>query len=117
MIKKHSLLKSFGYAFEGLKTAFKNEANFRIQLAIAVIVLSLSVFLKFSALEMIILITVAGLILILELINTAIEILAGEEITPKAKTIKDISAAAVVIAVILSVIVGLLLFIPKIWEI
>jgi len=115
MNRKHSLLKSFGYAFEGLKAAFKNEANFRIQLAIAMITLLLSVLLRFSALETIALIIVIGLVLILELINTTIEILAGKEITPEAKIIKDVSAGAVVIAAILAVMIGLLLFIPKIW--
>ncbi len=117
MLKKYSLLKSFGYAFEGLKTAFKNEANFRIQLVIATIILSLSVLLKFSALEMTILITVIGLVLILELINTTIEILGGEKITPEIKIVKDISSGAVLLAAILSVVVGLMLFTPKIWEI
>lgn len=117
MNKKHSLIKSFGYAFEGLGTAFKNESNFRIQLAIAAVALFFSILLRFSIPEMIALIIIIGLVLILELINTTIEILAGKEITPEAKIIKDVSAGAVVLAVIVAVIVGLLLFIPKIWEI
>lgn len=117
MIKKHSLLKSFGYAFEGLGTAFKNEANFRIQLVIAAIALLFSILLRFPIPEIITLIIIIGLVLILELINTAIEILAGSKITPEAKIIKDISAGAVVMAAIMSVIIGLLLFIPKIWKI
>ncbi|PIZ77375.1 MAG: hypothetical protein COY04_00225 [Parcubacteria group bacterium CG_4_10_14_0_2_um_filter_7_35_8] len=116
MIKKYSLLKSFGYAFDGLKTAFESEANFRIQTIMATMVILLSIILKFSYIETIILIMTIGLVLILELINTTIEILAGNEITAQAKKIKDISAGAVVLGAIMSIIIGLLLFIPKIWK-
>jgi len=116
MVKKHSLWKSFGYAFEGLATAFKTEANFRIQVAIGLTALVFSVLLGFSWLETVVLLTVIALVLVFELVNTIIELLAGEEISLKAKTIKDVSAAAVVLVAFLSLIVGAFLFFPKILQ-
>ena len=117
MRKKHSLIKSFGYAFKGIGTAFKNEPNFKIQITIALIVLFLAVVFRFSALEMAILMLTAGFVLILELINTTIEALVdlvSEEIKPKAMIAKDVSAAAVLTSAILAVFIGIFLFLPKI---
>ena len=119
MSKKHSLSKSFAYAFEGLGAAFKNQPNFRIQAVIAILSLFLATALKFSWLEMSILILTASTVLILELINTALEALVdlvSEEIKPKAKIAKDVSAAAVLLSAILSVVVGIFLFLPKLFK-
>ena len=119
MSKKYSLSKSFACAFEGLAIAFKNEPNFRIQAVIAILSLFLAIALKFSWLEMSILILTAGTVLILELINTALEALVdlvSEEIKPKAKIAKDISAAAVLLSAILSVVIGIFLFLPKLFK-
>ena len=116
MGKKHSILKSFSYAFEGIATAFKNEPNFKVQAVIAVLVLLSAIILKFPLLEMGLLVLTIGIVLILELINTALEALvdlASERINPKAKIAKDVSAAAVLSSAILSVIVGTILFLPK----
>ena len=116
MGKKHSIIKSFSYAFEGMATAFKNEPNFKVQVIIAVLVLLSAIILKFPLLEMGLLVLTIGIVLILELINTALEALvdlASERINPKAKIAKDVSAAAVLSSAILSVIVGTILFLPK----
>ncbi|MDP2930045.1 MAG: diacylglycerol kinase family protein [bacterium] len=119
MSKKHSLLKSFTYAFEGLATAFRNEPNFKIQVVIAILCLLLAVVFKLSFSEIAILILTIGLVLILELINTTMEALVdlvSEEVKPKAKIAKDVSAAAVLLSAILSVIVGIFLFLPKLFK-
>jgi len=117
MSKEHSLIKSFGYAFNGIAVAFKNEPNFRTQITIALIALFSAVVFRFSALEMAILMLTTGFVLILELINTTIEALVdlvSEEIKPKAMIAKDVSAAAVLVSVILAVFIGTFLFLPKI---
>ena len=89
--KKNPLYKSFGYAFEGI-----------------------------SALEWCVCFILLGLILSLELVNTAVEAvvdLVTEEKKPLAKIAKDTAAGAVLIAAIMAAAAGLVIFIPKVWEI
>jgi len=114
----HPLTESFGYAFEGLKTALKNEPNFRIHVASAIVVIVFGFILKFSPWEFAILILTIGFVLILELINTTLEALVNlvsPEIQRQAKIAKDVSAASVLVSAILALVVGLFLFIPKIF--
>ena len=114
----HSLPKSFGYAFDGLKTAIKNEPNFRFHVVSAIIVMILGLLLRFSAWEFAILTLTIGFVLILELINTTLEALVNlvsPETQQQAKIAKDVSAAAVLISAILALVVGMFLFIPKIF--
>jgi diacylglycerol kinase len=118
MERRHSLFKSFGYAFEGLKVAILRGRNFRIQLTIGALALILGVILKLSAPEWLDLVIVIILVLILELVNTSLEALtdlASPEIQPKAKLAKDVAAATVLVASLGSVIVGALLFLPKLF--
>ncbi|MBU2036174.1 diacylglycerol kinase family protein [Patescibacteria group bacterium] len=117
MSKLHSTQKSFKYAFEGLKLTFKNEPNFRIQLILALLSTFLGIILKISQIEWLILITVIFLVLLLELINSSLEALVNlvsPEINEKAKIAKDTAAGAVLVASILSLIIGIALFLPKI---
>ena len=119
MSKKYSRIKSFKFAFEGLGEALKNEPNFIIQLFIGVLAITLGVFFKFNPFEWLILILTISLVLILELINTSLEAivdLVSEDIKDKAKMAKDVSAAAVLIASIMSIAVGVFLFLPKILD-
>jgi len=117
MSKLHSTQKSFKYAFEGIKITFKNEPNFRIQLILALLSIFLGIILKISQIEWLILITVIFLVLLLELINSSLEALVNlvsPEINEKAKIAKDTAAGAVLIASILSFVIGIVLFLPKI---
>lgn len=116
MEHRHSLLKSFGYALEGLKAEIIKGRNFRIQIAAGLIATVLGVILKLSFEEWLDLVIVITLVLILELVNTSIEALVdltSPEIHPKAKLAKDVSAATVLVASIGSVIIGALIFLPK----
>lgn len=118
MERKHSLLKSFGFAFEGLRVAILRGRNFRIQIGIGFLSCILGLIFKLSAAEWLDLVIVITLVLILELVNTSIEALtdlASPEIQPKAKLAKDVAAATVLVASIGSVIVGALLFLPKLF--
>ncbi len=117
MSKAHSTITSFGCAFSGIKTAIKNEPNVRIHLMIAVSAIILAILLKFRPVEWIILLFTIAFVLILELINTSLEVLVdivSPEVNEKAKIAKDISAAAVFVSAFLSVIIGVFLFGPKI---
>ena len=77
----------------------------------------MGIILKISRIEWIICIILFGFVISLELVNTAIENavdLITQEINPKAKIIKDVSAGAVLVAAITAVIAGLIIFVPKI---
>ncbi|MGI8892533.1 MAG: diacylglycerol kinase family protein [Bacteroidia bacterium] len=110
-------IKSFSYAWKGLKTAFITQSNFKFQIAIAFIAIVAALLFNFRIQEWIILIVVISMVLVTELINTTIEIITDHlfpDFHLTAGKIKDISAAAVLIAAITAVITGILLFLPKI---
>jgi len=108
------LLKSFKYAFEGLKAAFR-EQIFRILCFIALLVIILMIYLRVSFYEKIVLILVIVLVLTLELINSQIEKVLDilePNYNHKIKVIKDMSAAAVLLASLGALIIGILIFWP-----
>lgn len=108
---------SFGYAFEGMKTVLKQEANLQVHLGIAVLVLITAVLLHFSVIEWVILLFTISFVISLELVNTSLEAivdLVSPKSHEKAKIAKDVSAAAVLVATIFSIIISIILFLPKI---
>ncbi|KAB2338557.1 diacylglycerol kinase family protein [Cytobacillus depressus] len=115
--KKAPFLKSFGYAFAGIKQAVKQERNFQIHLGVTVIVIIMGALLSISYLEWLFIIFSIGGMLSMEMVNTSIEKvvdLVTEEYHPLAKAAKDIAAGAVLLFAIMSVIIGLIVFLPKI---
>ena len=113
----HPLHKSFVYAFEGLAEAVKNGRNFKIQVVVGVFAVLLGFIFKLNSFEWLALIIISSLVLILELINTSLEAIVdmvSPEIAGKAKIAKDVAAASVLIASIAGVLVGFILFLPKI---
>lgn len=105
------------YALNGLKEAFVREKNFRIHVSIAILVIITSAIFRLNQLEWVIILTFIHFVLIAELVNSVIERLIDyikPELHPNAKIIKDMAAAIVLIAAITSVIVGLIIFIPKV---
>lgn len=114
---KHSVPGSFKYAFTGLKDALKKEPNFRIHLIIATLTVSAAIFLRFNPLEWIALIITIAFVLVSELFNTILENIVdivSPEVKVEARVAKDVSAAVVLISAVTAVIVGILLFLPKI---
>jgi undecaprenol kinase len=115
--KRRSLTRSFGFAFSGIGDAFKNEPNFRIHTTAAVIVLVAAALLGFNPLEWLVLLLTIYLVIAFELLNTVLEKivdLASPKVSETARMAKDISAAAVLTSAILSIVVGIVLFLPKI---
>lgn len=113
----HSFLKGFLYAFNGLTVFFANERNGRIQLLIAIVVVLLGLLLPVTTMEWIVLLTCIGFVLSLEMINSAIEKLCNlvhPEYNAAVKIIKDISAGAVLWVSAVSLIIGIIIFLPKI---
>jgi len=115
----HRLNKSFRYAFQGLHTALREEPNFRIHLVFATIALVLGALLGLSTLEWIVLVFTIFFVIILELLNPVLEAivdLVSPDIKPAAKVAKDVSAACVLTAAFMSILVGLMEFVPKLLE-
>ncbi len=109
-------IKSFDYAFQGIKIFFSTQHNSWIHLLATIFVLTAGYFLNLSSIEWLFLIIVIALVFIAEMINTAIEFLCDKispELDPTIKKVKDISAGAVLIAAIMAILVGLTIFIPK----
>ncbi len=109
-------LKSFAYAWNGLRICFVQERNFRIHILITGAVLIFAVLLNISAVEWMFICCCIAFVLVTELLNTAVEKLcdlAHPEIHPGIKKIKDIAAAAVLIAAFFSLLVAVIIFLPK----
>lgn len=113
---KNPLYKSFGYAFEGIFAGIRGERNMKIHCFVAVCVIVAGVLFHISVTEWCICLVLFGLILSLELVNTAIEAvvdLVTEDKKPLAKLAKDTAAGAVLIAAAMAAMAGLLIFVPK----
>ncbi len=112
-------LQSFGYAGRGIRLVFSSEANMKIHILIAVVVVICGFFFNISISEWIYCLLCIGLVFSTEMINTAIEDvvdLASPEHHELAGKAKDIAAGAVLICAIISVLIGLLIFAPKVWS-
>jgi diacylglycerol kinase (ATP) len=108
--------KSFRYAAEGLRYFFRSEPNARIHLAATIIVALLVILLPISAREVLLLVWAVGFVWVTELLNTAIEKamdIISKEYHPVIKTVKDISAASVLLAALVALVTGCFIFIPK----
>ena len=119
--KKYSLIrffKGFGYAFNGIISALKTEQNLLIELILGMIFVGLGLYFKISNLELCIIIVCIGILLSLELINTAIENIVDmtmPQVHPLAKLAKDTGAGAILIFSIITIIVVLIIMIPRIF--
>ena len=114
--KKPPITKSFGYAFEGSFTCIRKERNMKIHCVMAVLVVAAGVILGLSPVEWCICLGLFGLVMALELVNTAVEAvvdLVTGEYHPLAKIAKDTAAGAVLIAAIMAAAAGLIIFVPK----
>lgn len=110
-------LKSFGYAFQGIKVVISSEVNMQIHLAISVLVVISGFWFNISSTEWMACLLCMAIVFGLEMMNTALETvvdLVSPEAHPLAGRAKDIAAGAVLLAAIISVIVGLIVFLPKI---
>ncbi len=112
--KAQGFNNTFKNARKGFRLVLKSEMNIRIHVAIATFVVFMALFLKFSAIEFCLLLFVIGLVIVAEMLNTAIEFTLDSIYHNKYSRMvgmaKDISAGAVMFASFISVLVGLVLF-------
>jgi diacylglycerol kinase len=110
------VLRSFAYAFAGIATVARTQTNFRIHLVAAVLALAAGLALGLSPVELAVLVLTIALVLAAESLNSAVEALCdlvSPQYHPLIERAKDISAGAVLITAIASVIVAVLLFVPR----
>lgn len=111
-------LRSIRIAIDGLRQVIITQQNARIHAAATLIVFTAGMLLELSREEWSLLLLVVGFVWAAEVFNTAIEDLVdfvNSENNPTAKRIKDISAGAVLVSVIVSIMVGLIIFGPRLW--
>ena len=109
-------IKSFGFAIEGIITFFKTQHNAWIHALAAIIVVILGFILKVNSYEWCILAIAIALVFISEMLNTAIEFLTdivSPDYNLQAKKVKDVAAGAVLITSIAAVVIGVIIFLPK----
>lgn len=112
-------LKSFTYAFHGLRVLIKEEHNAWIHLFATVCVVVAGILFKISLMEWVAVVFAIGLVFSFEIINSAVENLSDfvcSERNDLIKKVKDLAAAAVLVSAITAAVIGLIVFIPKIIE-
>jgi diacylglycerol kinase len=115
-LKSVPLLRSFGYALAGLGHLLRTQRSFRIEVAIGLVALAAGAWWRVERWEWVALVLTIALVLILEALNTALEnavTLASPSLDPRARAAKDVSAAAVLVAALASVAIGLVIFGPR----
>jgi diacylglycerol kinase len=112
------VIKSFSFAFHGLKDCLLHEKNFKIQCLAAFLVVAAGFFFSLNSTEWLALLLCSAVVLSLEIINSAIEKLCNlvsPDFNLTIKKVKDMSAAAVLVSAIFSFLIGCLIFLPKLW--
>ncbi len=112
----NDLPASFRYASQGLLYGFRSQRNFRIHVFIGVVALGLGFWLQLNFVQLAVLVLTVTAVLVLELINTAIEAVVdlaiGRRFHPLARIAKDCAAGAVLAASISSILIAVLLLVP-----
>lgn len=114
---KSSFHESVGHAIDGIQYVVGHERNFRIEITFAIMVTIASFIFKVSLIEWSILVLVIGMVLALEMVNTAMERcvdLVTKDYKELAKIAKDVAAGAVLVMSMFSIILGIIIFLPKI---
>lgn len=113
-------IPGFRYAFNGIKIMFHDEHNAWIHLAAAICVALAGIIFRLTPFEWIAIVFAIGLVFMLEAVNTSIEKLSDFVSPGKQeviKKVKDLAAAGVLISAITALIIGLIIFLPKIYAI
>ena len=111
-----NLLVSFSYAWQGVSYAFRTQRNFRIHVMVGSLAVSLAIALSLTPVELAVIVLTCGIVLTMELVNTALESVVDLTVEQTyhelAKIAKDCAAAAVLISALVSVSVAVCLLLP-----
>ena len=118
--KNRDLITSLEFAFTGILTAIKEERNMRKHAATALIVILAGFVFRVSGIEWLFLLLSIFLVIAFEILNSAIEnvvdLASHYHFDMLAKKAKDMAAGAVLVVSVLAALIGLLIFIPRIWD-
>ena len=109
------VLKATVYSWQGIQYAWQNEAAFRQETVLFIIATVIAIFSPVTAVEKVLLIGSVGIVIVVEILNSAIEAVVdrfGGEFHPLSKAAKDMGSAAVFISLCLAGITWLLIFVP-----
>lgn len=118
-MRSRNIVESFRFAFSGLGYALRTQRNTHIHLTIATGAVALGLWLGLSSTQWAVLALTIGFVLVSEMLNTVAETLMdliSPGYHPLVKVIKDVTAGAVLLTAVISVIVGLLVLGPPLWE-
>lgn len=114
---RRSLFSSFSHAWRGFARVFHEERNIRIHACAGLCAIVFALLLRFSSLELVLVILMSGVVIASELLNAALE-RYSDIIKPRVSgyvgEIKDIAAAGVLVLSITSLLVGIVLYVPKV---
>lgn len=117
--KAKNVFHSFKFAFHGILVALKSQRNVRIDFVASVAAIFLGFYLEISMIEFCIIFLTISLVVTAELLNTIVEFIVdayfGNEYSILAKMAKDIAAGMVLINAAISLIIGALIFLPKVF--
>ena len=111
--------QSFSFAFDGFVTMIREEPNARIHLVATAVTVILGWYVDLSSTEWLAVVIAIGMVLSAEAFNSAIENVSDgitTEYNPHIRKAKDIAAAAVLISTCTAALIGMIVFIPKLWE-
>ena len=118
--KNRDFYSSFEFAFTGILTAFKEERNMRKHAVSAILVLIAGTVFRISAVEWLFLLLSVTLVIAFEIVNSAIEnvvdLASNYHFSMLAKNAKDMAAGAVLVVSGFALLTGLIIFVPKIWQ-
>ncbi|WP_277989038.1 diacylglycerol kinase [Enterococcus sp. DIV0840] len=119
--KNKHFIASLEFALQGIKTVFKEERNMRTHILMGITAIIIGFVLRLAISEWLWLLLAIFLVLVMEIINTVFEnvvdMVTDFHFHPIGKKIKDMAAGAVLLTTGFAVVVGVLLFVPKIWQI
>ncbi len=118
-MRSRNLWESFKYALAGWGYALRTQRNTRVHLSVTALVIALGIWLGLPLRDWAVLVLTVGFVLVSEMLNTVAETivdLISPGYHPLAKVIKDVTAGAVLLTAVSSVIVGLLILGPPLWE-
>lgn len=115
MVNPNKLIKAFQYAGSGISHTVKEHQNIKVHFVIAFAAIVLALYLNITRQEMLLIVIAIFLVLFAEMVNTSIEAMTDlitKEHRKEAKIAKDVAAASVLLAAVLSVVIGLVVFLP-----
>jgi len=111
-------IASFGHAFRGLWYALRTQRNARVHVSVAILAILLGIVLRITAVEFAMVFVAITGVFLAEMFNTVFELcvdLASPDYHPLAKIAKDVAAGAVLLSAMLSIVIGVFVFVPHLW--